>query len=135
MLLAPGELQSFVEDLDEIESEAYAAYLPSPARASPAPSPPPAPPPPPPPPPPAKFRKLLHHRPHLLPLPRYDVDQKLRTIERIYRTQPSLLQPGAVPGQMARGTDENRGAYLRDIMEAIRELRGVADEDLAAPRG
>ena len=36
---------------------------------------------------------------------------------------------------MARGTDENRGAYLRDIMEAIRELRGVADEDLAAPRG
>ena len=28
----------------------------------------------------------------------YDVEQKLRTIERIYRTQPSLLKPGAVPG-------------------------------------
>ena len=26
----------------------------------------------------------------------YDVEQKLRTIERIYRTQPSLLKPGAV---------------------------------------
>ena len=87
VLLAPGEQQSFVEDLDELESEAY------------------------------------------------DVEQKLRTIERIYRTQPSLLQLGAVPGQMARGTDENRGAYLRDLIEVIRELRGVADHDLAAPRG
>ena len=28
----------------------------------------------------------------------YDVEQKLRTIERIYRTQPSLLKPGAVSG-------------------------------------
>ena len=83
VLLAPGERQSLVEDLDEIESEAY------------------------------------------------DVEQKLRTIERIYRTQPSLLKPGAVPGQAARsGTrGEHRVAYLCDLTRV--ELGGVDGHGLA----
>ena len=50
VLLAPGERQSLVEDLDELESEMF------------------------------------------------DVGQKLRTIERMYRTQPSLLAPGVASG-------------------------------------
>ena len=50
VLLAPGERQSLVEDLDELESEMFG------------------------------------------------VEQKLRTIERMYRTQPSLLAPGVASG-------------------------------------
>ena len=78
VLLAPGERQSLVEDLDELESEMFG------------------------------------------------VEQKLRTIERMYRTQPSLLAPGVASGIVS--------SRHRDLASSARLAETRIDRGRLAPR-